>query len=202
MPVTPIGNRTIMQLRDQAEARLKAGTAPPTQACAIGADTLHLLYQLSSDPDRAGDALKLLHELQVHQVELDLQSSQLATTESELAAELAHYRELFHFAPLGYFLLDGDGTIVDGNRVAAELVGIAWSTLNGGRLEAFLTPDSATVLDAMLQRLAQAGPNESCTLVIKGPNASPRQLQVMAGRAPFSGHILLACRLIESTLLM
>jgi PAS domain S-box-containing protein len=191
-----------MQLRDQAEARLKAGTAPPTQACAIGADTLQLLYQLSSDPKRAGEALKLLHELQVHQVELDLQSGQLATTESELAAELAHYRELFHFAPLGYFLLDKDGTIVDGNRAAAELVSVAWDGLYGGQLEAYLTPDSALTLQAMLQRLAQAGSNESCTLAIQGPNHSSRQLQVMAGRAPFSGNILLACCLSESALLM
>lgn len=202
MSVTTVENSTFMQLRDQAEARLKTGTAPPTQACSIGADTLHLLYQLSSDPKRAGDALKLLHELQVHQVELDLQSGQMDTTETELAAELAHYRELFHFAPVGYLLLDGDGIIIEGNRAAAKLVGVVSESLSSCRLEAFLTPESALALNKLLKRLNLVGSNESCALAIQGPKGIPRQIRVIAGRAPINGNILLACYLAGDPLLM
>jgi hypothetical protein len=62
-----------VQLRQKAETRISGGNAPATKGWTLGAASLMLLHRLASNPDTASDALKLLHELQVHQVELDLQ---------------------------------------------------------------------------------------------------------------------------------
>ena len=77
MPTPPTDFIDQNQLRQAAEDSLKQGTTPPTKGWSISADALALLYRLASNPDSAGDALKLLHELQAHQVELDLQHEQL-----------------------------------------------------------------------------------------------------------------------------
>ncbi len=90
------------RLRERAEARLKAGSAPPTRGWPTGVGTLQLLHELASTPESAVDALKLLHELQVHQVELDLQHEQIEITQRELAEDLARYQALYELAPLAY----------------------------------------------------------------------------------------------------
>ena len=71
-------------MRLHAETVLKEGSAPPTKGWPTGVGTLSLLHELASTPARADEALKLLHELQVHQVELDLQHEQMEATRREL----------------------------------------------------------------------------------------------------------------------
>jgi PAS domain-containing protein len=187
-----------LQLRLEAEARLKNGTAPSSGNCAIGVDALCLLHRLSSDPAMAGDALKLLHELQVHQVELDLQSRQLDSTESDLVADLARYRELFEFAPLAYFLVDDNNLILEGNRAATKLVGISRSALSGCRLDNVFDPHSVLALRRLLRQLANGSQTETAVLLVRNPhmasaNEASYPMQVIASRAPVSHHILLTC---------
>ena len=113
------------QLRDKAESQLLAGTTPTTDHWStIGLDVLRLLHRLSSDHDNAGDALKLLHELQVHQVELDLQNEEIAAKEQERSQDLQFYRTLYDNAPFAYCVVDLKSTIIQSNFAAAELFGL------------------------------------------------------------------------------
>jgi formate hydrogenlyase transcriptional activator len=75
------------------------------------------------------EAQRLLHELAVHQIELEMQNLELRNAREEL--EIAHtkYAELFDFAPLGYFILDQRGHIVQTNLVGAQLLGCDRSEL-------------------------------------------------------------------------
>jgi len=57
------------------------------------------------------DAKKLLHELQVHQIELEMQNEELCHTNETAETALKKYTMLYDFAPMGYFTLDSDGTI-------------------------------------------------------------------------------------------
>jgi hypothetical protein len=77
MTTQPVGSADKVHVRTIAETRLKERSAPPTAGWPLGIDTLALLHNLASTPDRAADALKVLHELQVHQVELDLLRAEL-----------------------------------------------------------------------------------------------------------------------------
>jgi hypothetical protein len=81
-------------LRHQAETRIREGDAPQdTHRWSTGVEALTLLHDLASAPASAGDALKLLHELQVYQVELDLQYEQMELSQRELAEELHRYTD-------------------------------------------------------------------------------------------------------------
>ena len=69
------------------------------------------------------DAQKLIHELQVHQVELEMQNEELRRAQLELEESRNKYAELYEFAPVGYFNLDQKGRIVEVNLTGAgELV--------------------------------------------------------------------------------
>lgn len=184
---------TYTQLRDEAEARLDAGTAAAYGNCSLGVDTLHLLHKLSSDPQTAADALKLLHELQVHQVELALQNEEMHVNEQRLVDEFARYKELYEFAPLGYFLVSFQGEIIESNRVGAELLGMGQKELTGRRFDRFLVPEGHSVLRGLLERLEEGGTALPCEVTVVGDANTFRPVRVMATASPNKRCVLLAC---------
>ena len=74
-------------------------------------------------PDRGVDQLKLIHELQVHQIELEMQNEALAETFAQVDALRAKYQDLYEFAPVGYLTLSTEGGILELNSRAASLLG-------------------------------------------------------------------------------
>jgi PAS domain S-box-containing protein len=180
-------------LRDQAEALLKQGAAPSSRGWITGVDALALLHRLAGTPANAGDALKLLHELQVHQVELDLQHEQLEQSRIELSESLDRYVELYDFAPVGYFTLDHSGKIIEGNLTGADLLDVARSELSGRRIESFVTPASQPALLALLEQLRNSGSRQTGETQTGGANDSgPRNLQVVASVSRNGRSLLLA----------
>jgi PAS domain-containing protein len=179
------------QLRMDAESRLEQGAAPQTNGWSLGADTLALLYRLASNPDTASDALKLLHELQVHQVELDLQHTQLKSVENEVADTLSRYQTIYEFAPVAYFALSPDGVIIEANRAGARLFGIDQGDLRGQQIENFLAPASRAEVMRLLDRLRAGAADSSCHAQ-SGPGPSgPRALQISASAPPHRGIVLM-----------
>src|SRR5512140_2162865 len=83
--------------------------------------------QLCERPTESGlartvaDQQKLLHELQVHQIELEMQNAELHRAEAEAEAARARYADLFDFSPVGYFTLTRNGAINDVNLTGAAL---------------------------------------------------------------------------------
>ncbi len=76
-------------------------------------------------------ALRLVHELQVHQVELELQNDELLETREELLAVLSEYTNLYDFAPIGLLTLDAGGLIRRANLMAGSLLGVYRGRLTG-----------------------------------------------------------------------
>jgi len=171
-------------LRQQANDRLKNGTAQCSDLVTASADTLSVLYKLSHSPETAVDGLKLLHELQTYQVELDMQLEQLKANELESDHELSCYRMFFEMAISGCMLLRTDGVIMDCNLSAARLFGTVKQQLLGQPVDSLLISESKAQLKAALARL-QSGDRSTNKILIPPPdNAGQHSLELSITLSP------------------
>lgn len=79
---------------------------------------------------------RLLHELQIHQIELEIQNRALRETHEELEASRLRYLELFESAPIAYLTVESDGSILEANLAASGMFGLERALLLGRRLQA------------------------------------------------------------------
>ena len=180
---TTTETRTHMQLRQNAEVKLQAGIAPGTRGWTIGTAALTLLHSLASNPGTAGDALKLLHELQVHQVELDLQHEHMEEDRRELDQLADHYAELYDFAPAAYFTVDGAGSIIEGNLAGARMLGVERDELGGRSIDSLVAPVSGPALRALLEQ-ARGSSGRHRSKAQAGGAAGSGWLEVVASASP------------------
>jgi PAS domain S-box-containing protein len=183
MSLDTVKLNTPAPLRHVAEERLREGIPPPAHGgWTTGVDALNVLHNLAGSPESAGDALKLLHELQVHQVELEMQHEQMEQSRAEVAESLERYVERFDFAPVGYFTVEPDGRIVEGNLAGADLFALDRADLPGRFIESLVAADDRAAVRAMLSRLRKDGPSEACEVYAE-PVGRPRRLLQVAGKA-------------------
>ncbi|WP_323697109.1 MULTISPECIES: PAS domain-containing protein [Thiorhodovibrio] len=98
---------------------------------------------------------QLIHELRVHQIELELQNEELRQTQENLATSRARYFDLYDLAPVGYLTLSEDGVIQEANLAAATLLDAPRETLVDQPLTRFILPeDQDTHYHARRQLLA------------------------------------------------
>lgn len=180
------------KMRSEAERRLREGTATSTHGGALSPDTLGLLHRLASDPASASDALKLLHELQVHQVELDLQHGQIQINEQQMDDTLAHYRALFEFAPIAYLVLTLDGDVVEANAEAASLLEISPKEMAGRRIADLVPPGNQLPLAGLMKRLNGGAARAYCQLHVSDVGDAVPALQLSASISPGGTALLVA----------
>lgn len=116
--------------------------------------------------ESVADTQKLLHELQVHQIELEMQNDELCAARAEVEAGLQRYTELYDFAPIGYLTLERDGTIRQANLAGVGLLGLARSQLKRQRLGAFIPPEFLPAFNAFLRQTFASRIAASCELVL------------------------------------
>lgn len=151
-----------VQLRQKAETRISGGNAPATKGWTLGAESLTLLHRLASDPETASDALKLLHELQVHQIELDLQHEHINEERQALEQSTHRLAELYVFAPVAYFMVNGAGQIAEGNFVGARMLGVERGEIDSYNINRLAAPDSRPALLAFLAQVISSGLPQNC----------------------------------------
>jgi PAS domain S-box-containing protein len=132
------------------------------------------------------DTQRLVHELQVHQIELELQNEELREARVELESALARYTEMFEFAPIGYITISLDGALHELNHAAARLLGGVRSKLLQRRFNSFVAPSNWPLFAELVERVLDSEARETVELVlvpIQGRAVSVQVLATLLARA-------------------
>jgi len=116
------------------------------------------------------DDLKLIHELEVHQMELELQNEELLRSQSQAQGATEKYAELFDSAPTGYFTLSAKGEILEVNLSGAAMLGKPSHNLKNSKLVFFITTETRPVFNHFLDTIFLSQTKETCevTLLVEG----------------------------------
>ena len=140
----------------------------------------------AADRLNADEQITLLHELQVHQIELEMQNTELCQARDALATALEKYTDLYDFAPVGYVTLDRIGTILTANLTGSKFVGVEHRQLIGRRFGLLLDnkgrPDFADFLDNIFTSPSK----EVCEVTLLKEGKSEQTVQI-EGVAAASG---------------
>ena len=177
-------------LRTRAVSRLTGRS--PDGAHQGAAAAFGVLHELASSPSTAADALALLHELQVHQVEVELQAEELRASRAELESSLQRQVQLYDAMPVGCFTVDLVGTLHELNLPGAALLESERErdALVGQSLCSFLTPESANLLRLQLSRVSVGRDAQACSLQLTRRIGDPRVVRATFNADP-GGRIFL-----------
>jgi PAS domain S-box-containing protein len=124
---------------------------------------------VASEDVSVGNPLALIHELQVHQIELEMQNEELKRAKLETENALIKYSDLYDFAPLGLFTLDKDGFIREVNLAGAEFLGMERRYLSNKRFELFIEPKDRPTFYAFCHEAYITEVKQKCELsLVKG----------------------------------
>ena len=156
--------KTPRQWRLEAEKKLNRAPLNLAQPSA-GEDLLH----------------ELIHELSVHQIELEMQNEELRLTQAELKKSRDRYVDFYDFAPFAYLTLNLDGLIDEINHAGAALLGADRSKLLQHKFSAFVAPSSLGQWQQHLQSVLKSESKLTCELLLKNNSGAsfPAQLDCL-----------------------
>ena len=158
-PGTPPGQGASSELRQRAETRVLKQSIHPGV--------------LSSQ-----DSEHLIHELQVHQIELEMQNEELSQSRAEVEIGLERYTDLYDFAPVGYITLSNNGIIRQVNLIGAEMLGVESSKLIGRRFRLFITIESLPVFIKFMENVFSSQVKQTCEVSLLKDNHLPQWVQI------------------------
>ncbi len=123
-----------------------------------------LLRQRSAEHIHSDGIHRVLHELNLHQIELELQNDELRSAQLELAAMNERYFNLFNLAPVGIVTINDKGLIIDANMAATTRFGAAWQPMQRPVFTAFIQWDDQDVFYHLRRRLAASHEPQMCEL--------------------------------------
>ena len=119
------------------------------------------------------EALKLIHELEVHQIELELQNEELVFAKAAMQEIQEKYVDLYDFAPSGYFTLTNLGEILELNFNGAKMLGKSRSQLKNAQFNFFLSQKSKQVFSQFLDNIFSSKVKNTCEVTITNNGSSP-----------------------------
>ena len=134
------------KLREAAEARLARTQAPAR-----------------SHPSTSA----LLHELQVHQIELEMQNDELQRDQAELEESHERFVDLYDFAPVGYLTVSPSGVVQEANLTAASMLGVERRNLPGRPFASFVERGDADRWHLFLRSVLRGSEHQECDLAIR-----------------------------------
>ena len=126
------------------------------------------------------ETARLVHELEVHQIELEMQNEELQRARAKVDALLAQYTDLYDFAPTGYFNLARDGTILAVNLTGARLLGLERAQLLNRRFGFLLSEADRPAFNAFLEKTFAGKDREGCEVALLRAETAPLFVHVEA----------------------
>jgi PAS domain S-box-containing protein len=108
------------------------------------------------------DIKRLIHELDMYQIELDMQNDELRRAQADIELSVAKYIDLYDFAPVGYLTMSAKGLILEANLTAATLLGLARGTLIKQPLGPFIFKENQGIYYRHLKQLFETGEPQMC----------------------------------------
>lgn len=167
-------------LRRQAQAKLQA----------LEETQLDLL-----DPKQAR---RLVHELRVHQLELEIQNEELLGFQQELEASKSRFKDLYDFAPVGYMTVSETGLIIEANRTAATLLSVAPSRLVEQPFSRFILPDDQDIYYHHRAAIFETAEPQTCKLRMLRTDHPPFWTRLETAPVPEGEHAQPVCRIMLS----
>jgi PAS domain S-box-containing protein len=125
-------------------------------------------------PFPTDDPERLLHELQVHQIELEMQNEELRQAQEALLASQARYFDLYDLAPVGYLTLNEKGTIVEANLAVATLLSVPRRAVLRQRLTRFILAEDQDAYYLQVKQLTATDQPQQCEVRLAQPDGATR----------------------------
>jgi two-component system, cell cycle sensor histidine kinase and response regulator CckA len=149
--------------------------------------------QSYDDPDR------LIHELQVHQIELEMQNQELRRVQLEIEESHKEYRDLYDFAPVGYLTLTDKGMVSGLNLAAAEFLGIERKTHINTGFSRYIQSEFQDTFYHHLQKVRESSRKQTCELGLKKNDGTMFYVQLNSISTETKGQRVIASTLSDIT---
>jgi PAS domain S-box-containing protein len=162
---------------------LKKDKRESTEAAELRSRAEELLRAKTTEerlPRTEAESRRLLHELEVQRIELEMQNAQLRQARDEAETALERYTGLYDFAPVGYFTLDRHGDIRAANLTSAALLGIERSQLIGRRFGLLIGVAERSLFTPLLGRVFAGRDKETCEVTLPDKAKQPLFVRIEA----------------------
>ncbi|MBU1720879.1 MAG: response regulator [Bacteroidetes bacterium] len=126
------------------------------------------------------EILKLIHELEVHQIELEMQNDELVIAKDRAEKAACDYTELYNFAPSGYFTLTRDGEILELNLTGSKMLGKERSLLINSMFVHYVSETSKPIFRLFLKNILEGNVKETCEIELAWGETGPAHLLLAA----------------------
>jgi PAS domain S-box-containing protein len=137
------------------------------------------------------DYLRLIHEFEVHQIELELQNKELIAAKAKFQELAERYTELYDLAPTGYFTLSREGEILKLNLWGSQMLGKERSRLTGSRFDIAVSKETQPVFHHFLERVFTNIGKEICDVTLSTSENIPMHVRLTGIIAEDSGQCLI-----------
>lgn len=118
--------------------------------------------------------LRLIHELEVHQIELEMQNEELTIAKERVEAASHKYSDLYDFAPSGYFTVSKEGKILELNLSGSQMLGKERTSLINTSFGFFISSDNRQIFDLFLRRIFNSRTQETCEVTLSVKENPPK----------------------------
>jgi PAS domain-containing protein len=182
---------TAQDLRERAQNVLGAKDVK-SHTSQGASEAMRVLFDLASSPTTAHDALALLHELQVHQVELDLQNEELQNARTELEAAWLRQAQWLDASPSAQLMLDNSGRLMECNARALQCLNLPLPQVLGKRLVNWLDASQQLEAQSWLAHAQEAKDPISLDFWLFLSNTSKLAVHASACRNPLAPGVLVS----------